>query len=265
MISALATVMGSLFLSAYSLALGDPVPRRIDAALVGDPAAEPHTVAAVQRVERGSLAFRGYASVAAALRAIDRQQVYAVLDLDPDAAEALRGERRRRIRGARARADLRRRPEGFVSSTPIRSRDPTRAVSTCLPDARHNDHRLPVGDAGSYERGRPGAAPLERLRPGPGRGGVARAHARRRAVAGQAGPPRAGELGHSRPAVRGRRIVRLTHVRADRPLGDPPDVAVFRGSRQRLVRRRRRAAAAPAAVRLRVAVAAVGRDGDRYA
>ena len=83
MISALATVMGSLFLSAYSLALGDPVPRRIDAALVGDPAAEPHTVAAVQRVARGSLAFRGYASVAAALRAIDRQQVYAVLDLTP--------------------------------------------------------------------------------------------------------------------------------------------------------------------------------------
>ena len=83
MISALAIVMGSLFLSAYSLALGDPVPRRIDAALVGDPAAEPHTVAAVQRVARGSLAFRGYASVAAALRAIDRQQVYAVLDLTP--------------------------------------------------------------------------------------------------------------------------------------------------------------------------------------
>ena len=34
MISVLAIVMGSLFLAAYSLALGDPVPRRIDAAFV---------------------------------------------------------------------------------------------------------------------------------------------------------------------------------------------------------------------------------------
>ena len=37
MIAALAIVMGSLFVMTYSLALGDPVPRRIDAALVGDP------------------------------------------------------------------------------------------------------------------------------------------------------------------------------------------------------------------------------------
>jgi hypothetical protein len=34
-IAALAIVMGSLFVTTYTLALGDPVPRRIDAALVG--------------------------------------------------------------------------------------------------------------------------------------------------------------------------------------------------------------------------------------
>jgi hypothetical protein len=80
-IAALAIVMGSLFLAAYTLALGDPVPRHIDAALVGDPASDQATVDAVQRVARGSLAFRRYASVPAALHAIDRQQVYAALDL----------------------------------------------------------------------------------------------------------------------------------------------------------------------------------------
>ena len=81
MISVLALVMGSLFLATYSLALGDPVPRRIDAALVGDPATEPHTVAEVQRVAGNSLAFRRYPSLAGALKAIDRQQVYTALEL----------------------------------------------------------------------------------------------------------------------------------------------------------------------------------------
>jgi hypothetical protein len=36
--------MGSLFVLSYSLALGDPVPYRIDAALVGDPAGQARTV-----------------------------------------------------------------------------------------------------------------------------------------------------------------------------------------------------------------------------
>ena len=36
-IAAVAIVMGALFVTTYSLALGDPVPRHIDAALVGDP------------------------------------------------------------------------------------------------------------------------------------------------------------------------------------------------------------------------------------
>jgi hypothetical protein len=80
-ISVIAIAMGSLFVATYSLALGDPVPRRIDAALVGDPTAHTQTVDAVQDVARGSLAFSRYASVPAALHAIDVQHVYTALDL----------------------------------------------------------------------------------------------------------------------------------------------------------------------------------------
>jgi hypothetical protein len=81
LIALLAIAFGCLFLITYSLALGDPVPRRIDAALVGDPAAQPRTVDAVEGVAGGKLDFRRYASVAAARRAIDDQRVYAALDL----------------------------------------------------------------------------------------------------------------------------------------------------------------------------------------
>lgn len=49
-IAALAIVMGSLFLTTYTLALGDPVPHRIDAAIIGDPARHTHTVEAVEQV-----------------------------------------------------------------------------------------------------------------------------------------------------------------------------------------------------------------------
>ena len=81
LITALAIAMGSLFVTSYSLALGDPVPHRIEAAVVGEPAAHPQTVRAVQSVARESVAFHRYPSTAAALHAIDRQQVYAALDL----------------------------------------------------------------------------------------------------------------------------------------------------------------------------------------
>jgi hypothetical protein len=80
-IALLAIVFGCLFLVTYSLALGDPVPRRIDAALVGNPAAQPRTVDAVEGVAGGKLDFSRYASVPAALHAIDEQRVYAALDL----------------------------------------------------------------------------------------------------------------------------------------------------------------------------------------
>jgi hypothetical protein len=80
-IAVLAIIMGSLFLTSYSLALGDPVPHRIEAALVGDPTAHPSTVDQLERVADGSLVLRRSASVPAALHAIDDQDVYAALDL----------------------------------------------------------------------------------------------------------------------------------------------------------------------------------------
>ena len=81
LIAVLAIAMGSLFLTTYTLALGDPVPRHIDAALVGDPARHARTIDAVQQVADGSLAFRRYRSPAAAREAIDLQRVYTALDL----------------------------------------------------------------------------------------------------------------------------------------------------------------------------------------
>jgi hypothetical protein len=81
LIAVLAIAMGSLFLTTYTLALGDPVPRHIDAALVGDPARHARTVEAVQQVADDSLAFRRYGSPAAAREAIDLQRVYTALDV----------------------------------------------------------------------------------------------------------------------------------------------------------------------------------------
>ena len=80
-IAALAIVMGSLFVTTYTLALGDPVPRSIDAALVGDAGRDAGAVKAVQGVAENSLDFTRYESLAAARDAIDRQRVYAALDL----------------------------------------------------------------------------------------------------------------------------------------------------------------------------------------
>jgi hypothetical protein len=77
----LAIVMGSLFVTSYSIALGDPVPHRIDAALVGDPTTHARTVSSLQSVANHGLVFRRYASVHAARHQLDQQNVYAVLDL----------------------------------------------------------------------------------------------------------------------------------------------------------------------------------------
>jgi hypothetical protein len=82
-IAALTIALGSLFLTTYTLALGDPVPHRIDAGLVGEPAGHGRTLEAVERVAQGGLAFRRYGSLAAARRAIDLQRIYAALDVTP--------------------------------------------------------------------------------------------------------------------------------------------------------------------------------------
>jgi hypothetical protein len=80
-IALIAIVMGCLFILTYSLAMGDPVPRGIDAALVGNPAAHTRTMDAVEKVAGGKLDLSRYASVPTALHAIDEQRVYAALDL----------------------------------------------------------------------------------------------------------------------------------------------------------------------------------------
>src|SRR2546425_13043887 len=80
-IAVVTIVTGSLFVAGYSLALGDPVPRRIDGGLVGSRTSDARTVSAVEGVVRNRLVFHRFASVPAALHAIDEQQVYAGLDL----------------------------------------------------------------------------------------------------------------------------------------------------------------------------------------
>ena len=77
LISVVAVVMGSLFVTTYSLALGDPVPHHIKAALIGDPAGSPRTVAAVEKVANDRLVFARYSSLPDALNAINHQNVYA--------------------------------------------------------------------------------------------------------------------------------------------------------------------------------------------
>jgi hypothetical protein len=81
LITVVAVAMASLFLTTYSLALGDPVPHDIQAALVGAPAADPRAVAAAEKVTDGKLEFRRFGSIAAARRGMNHQNVYAALDL----------------------------------------------------------------------------------------------------------------------------------------------------------------------------------------
>ena len=52
-VCALAIAVGSLFLTTYTLALGDPVPHRIDTAVVGNPRAHASVVQAVDRAAGG--------------------------------------------------------------------------------------------------------------------------------------------------------------------------------------------------------------------
>ncbi|HET6988517.1 MAG TPA: hypothetical protein VFI00_17965 [Kribbella sp.] len=81
LIAVLTIVMGSLLITSYSIALADPVPHHIDAALVGTQAGQARTVDEIQSVADDSLEFHPYPSVSAAMTAIDQQRVYAALDL----------------------------------------------------------------------------------------------------------------------------------------------------------------------------------------
>src|SRR6185437_4212757 len=81
LISLVAIAMGTLFVTTYSLTLGDPIPRHINVAIVGDGGAHSGTVDSTERVAGGKLDFHPYPSLPAALRAIDSQTVYAALDV----------------------------------------------------------------------------------------------------------------------------------------------------------------------------------------
>jgi hypothetical protein len=79
-VCAVAIAVGSLLLTTYTFSLGDPVPHRIDTAVVGNPRAHASVVEAVDHAAGGELDFHPYPSVGTALGAIDAQQVYAALD-----------------------------------------------------------------------------------------------------------------------------------------------------------------------------------------
>src|SRR4051812_33775374 len=83
LISVVAIAMAALFVTTYTLALGNPVPHGIPIAVVGDPASHQATMQAIAQVAGGPN-FRVYASLLAALSAVDWQQVYAALDLTSD-------------------------------------------------------------------------------------------------------------------------------------------------------------------------------------
>jgi hypothetical protein len=80
LISLVAIAMAALFVTTYSLALGNPVPHGVPIAVVGDAAAHDAAVQAVTEVAV-SPDMRSFASLPEAVDALSWQQVYAVLDL----------------------------------------------------------------------------------------------------------------------------------------------------------------------------------------
>ena len=68
-----AIAMAAIFATSYSLVLGRATPHHITIGLVGSPAPRPALLAALKRATHGGLAFRRYATDAAAEEAIDEQ------------------------------------------------------------------------------------------------------------------------------------------------------------------------------------------------
>lgn len=83
LISVLAIALAALFVTTYTLALGNPVPHGIPIAVVGDAASHGAIVQAVAQVAGGPN-FREYGSLPAALSAVDWQEVYAALNLSAE-------------------------------------------------------------------------------------------------------------------------------------------------------------------------------------
>lgn len=264
-ISLLAIVMGTLFVTSYTLALGDPVPHHIAAGLVSDPAVQAGPVDALQRVARGSLDFHRYASASAALQAIDEQHIYTALDLTSN--------RPTLYVASAAGASVARVLEQISAVDPAVRVVDTHSLGPADPNGVDTFYLMLVttiigfitvfqvrANAGALSRRQwtafvvvlaVAASFAFTLVDGP--------------AAAQARPAGAGELGHPRAAPLGGRVLHLADGHADRPLGDRAHVVVLRRARQQRVRRGRRAATASCPVRVRLAVAAVRRHRDSAA
>src|SRR4051812_42128928 len=72
--------MGAAFAASYILALGRPLPREVPVGVVATPAATSPVINALQRAAGGGLDRHRYPSLRAAEAAVDRQQVYAIVD-----------------------------------------------------------------------------------------------------------------------------------------------------------------------------------------
>lgn len=180
---------------------------------------------------RDNLVFRRYASVPAALHAIDQQHVYAALDLTSNRPTLYVASA---AGAAVARVLDRTTPsiQRCVSSTPIPSPRTTRTASTS-------------STACSSQRSSD-SSPSSRCW-------------RTRRVSWYATMSSScGGVGHPRAPSPGGGVVHLADGRPDRPLGDPADLAVLRHPRHHLLRRRSLTAAAPAPLRLHLPVAPSG-------
>ena len=151
LISLVAIAMGSLFVAGSRCALGDPIPRHINAAIVGDGGAHSGPVDSTERVTGGELDFHLYSSLPAALHAIDFQNVYAALDVaSPQPTLYV---------ASAAGASVARVLEKIATVDAVPGADPPAVRARpqrpghLLPDARDDDrgvrHRLP----GARERG----------------------------------------------------------------------------------------------------------------
>ncbi len=75
----IAMVMAALFVASYSLALGRPTPHHIPAGVVGNQAADPALIAALESATGNGLELHPFLSAATAEHAIAEQRIYAAL------------------------------------------------------------------------------------------------------------------------------------------------------------------------------------------
>src|SRR4051812_21435051 len=128
-VCAVAIAVGSLLLTTYTLSLGDPVPHRIDTAVVGNPRAHAGVVDAIEHAAGGELGLHPYPSLAPrSARSTPNRCT------QPSTSQAVGLLCTWRVRPVRrwpacSRRSRRRTPE-FGLSTRTRSRLPTRKGST---------------------------------------------------------------------------------------------------------------------------------------